>query len=31
MGHVPSVVFEITVQVVSDVGSCVLRNETPAS
>ncbi len=27
----PSDVFEITVWVVVDAGSCVLRNETPAS
>jgi hypothetical protein len=31
IGHAPSDVFEITVQVVVDAGSWVLRNETPAS
>ena len=30
-GHAPSDVFEITVWVVVEAGSCTLRNETPAS
>jgi Ca2+-transporting ATPase len=31
IGHAPSELLEITVQVSADLGSCTLRNETPAS
>lgn len=31
IGHAPSEVFEITVEVIPDAGSCAVRNETPAS
>src|SRR6266487_7166016 len=31
MGHAPSELLEITVWVRADLGSCTLRNETPAS
>ena len=30
-GHAPFVVFEITVYVEPDAGSCAVRNDTPAS
>ncbi len=31
IGHAPSELLEITVQVMADLASCTLRNETPAS
>ena len=31
MSQAPSDVFEMTVRVVADAGSCVLRNDAPAS